>query len=258
MLLLTRQHPKNTSRTPSNRVMTNDSTNPKNSQTQALPACPVGKDDCAALSEISQLRNSLDELSQLVRTDPLTGIANYRYFVMALEQEIERTKRTAQPTSLIMLDIDFFKKVNDEWGHEVGNQALIHVSKQIQKTLRKLDIACRYGGEEFAIILPNTDLSASIPVAQRVRQAIFATPLKVADKQLSMSASLGIDTFLLGQSCTPEELVQRADHYLYQAKQQGRNQVCHATLKAVDMVSREERDILFNLFGSGNKKSDSE
>ena len=237
--------------------MTNDSTHPEDSQHRALPECPVGKSDCAALTEIHALRQSFDEMSQLVRTDPLTGIANYRYFVMALEQEIERTQRSEQPTSLVMVDIDFFKKVNDDWGHEVGNQALVHITRQIQKTVRKLDIACRYGGEEFAIILPNTNLAASIPVANRIRQQIAETPLLVDNKPLSLTASLGIDTFLPGQTCTPEELVQRADHYLYQAKQQGRNQVCHATLLPLDMVSREEREALFNLFGSGENKNKS-
>jgi diguanylate cyclase (GGDEF)-like protein len=174
---------------------------------------------------------------------------------MALEQEIERTQRSAQPTSLIMLDIDFFKKVNDDWGHEIGNQALVHISRQIEETVRKLDIACRYGGEEFAIILPNTDLAASIPVANRIRQQIAATPLSIDDQYLRLTASLGIDTFLPGQNCSPEELVQRADHYLYQAKQQGRNQVCHATLQPLDMVSREERDALFNLFGDDDSQT---
>ena len=236
--------------------MTKDSTHPENRQPPDLPECPVGESDCTALAEIHTLRQSLDELSQLVRTDPLTGIANYRYFVMALEQEIERTQRSAQPTSLIMLDLDFFKKVNDDWGHEIGNQALVHISRQIEKTVRKLDLACRYGGEEFAVILPNTDLAASIPVANRIRQQIADTPLLVDDKPLKLTASLGIDTFLPGQDCIPEELVQRADHYLYQAKQQGRNQVCHATLRPLDMVSREERDALFNLFGGGESKKD--
>ena len=238
--------------------MTKTSTQPENMHLPELPACPVGESDCAALTQIQDLRRSLEELSQLVRTDPLTGIANYRFFVMALEQEIERTQRNGQPTSLIMLDIDFFKKVNDDWGHEIGNQALIHVSQQILETVRKLDITCRYGGEEFAVILPNTELAASIPVANRIRQQIADSPLQVGDKPLVLTASLGIDTFLPGQSCTPEELVQRADHYLYQAKQQGRNQVCHASLKPLDMVSREEREVLFNLFGRNDRKKDAE
>jgi len=217
--------------------------------------CPVGKSDCPALLEIAELRRSLAELSELVRTDPLTGIANYRYFLIALEQELERTRRSGQPTTLIMLDIDHFKQVNDQWGHEVGNQALIHLAKLMRQSLRKLDIPCRYGGEEFAVILPNTDLAASIPVAERLRQSIAETPLPVGNHLLHLTASLGIDTYATIEEVHAEELVQRTDHYLYQAKTEGRNRVRHASLPPVDLVSVEERSALFNLFGSGNREA---
>jgi len=217
--------------------------------------CPAGKLDCSALEEIAELRRSLAELSELVRTDPLTGIANYRYFILALEQEMERTRRSAQPTTLIMLDIDHFKQVNDQWGHEVGNQALIHITELMQQSIRKLDIPCRYGGEEFAIILPNTDLAASIPVAERLRQSIEETPLQADGERITMTVSLGIDTFATVEEVHAEELVRRTDHYLYQAKQEGRNCVRHASLPSIDLVSTEEKSALFNLFGSGNRGS---
>jgi diguanylate cyclase (GGDEF)-like protein len=218
------------------------------------PRCPVGQPDCPALQEIAELRLALAELSQLVRTDTLTGIANYRFFIVALEQELERTRRSGQPTTLIMLDIDHFKQVNDQWGHEVGNQALIHIAELMQLSIRKLDIPCRYGGEEFAIILPNTDLAASIPVAQRLRRSIAETPLMVGEKQLQLTASLGIDSFATVEEVHAEELVKRADHYLYLAKNAGRNCVRHASLPPIDLVSAEERTALFNLFGSGNRE----
>ncbi|WP_321393583.1 GGDEF domain-containing protein [uncultured Desulfuromusa sp.] len=197
-------------------------------------------------------------MSDLVRTDSLTGIANYRSFFQALEQEIERTQRSGQPTSLIMLDIDFFKKVNDQWGHEVGNQALIHLSSLLQQTIRKLDIPCRYGGEEFAVILPDTTLTASVPVAERIRQGIEKAPLEVAGKLLKMTVSLGIATFneTGQQKVTVAELVKQADEYLYQAKESGRNRVCHATLPSIDIVSTEEKKALSQLFGSGMTKKD--
>jgi len=220
--------------------------------------CPVGETDCRALQEIDSLRQSLAELSQLVRTDPLTGIANYRHFISALEQELERTRRSGQPTTLIMLDIDHFKRVNDQWGHEIGNQALIHIANLMQQAVRKLDLPCRYGGEEFSIILPNTDLPASIPVAERLRQSIANTPLRVGRKRLHLTASLGIDTFATVEEIGAEELVQRTDHYLYQAKNEGRNCVRHAQLPVFDQVSSEERSALFNLFGSGNRSGKSE
>ncbi len=217
--------------------------------------CPAGKKDCHIIDELAALRQSLSELSELVRTDPLTGLANYRYFSQAMEQELERTQRSGQPTTLIMLDIDHFKKVNDQWGHEVGNQALKHLAQLIVQTVRKLDIACRYGGEEFAIILPNTTLPASIPVAERLCQTIAETPLLVGEKQLQLTASLGIDTYKFGEQASPEELVQRADHYLYQAKQEGRNRVRHASLPAAELISQAEKSDLFNLFGAGNSKN---
>ncbi|MEA3545724.1 MAG: GGDEF domain-containing protein, partial [Thermodesulfobacteriota bacterium] len=182
---------------------------------QLSPICPVGETDCPILIEIVELRQNLEELSSLVRTDTLTGIANYRYFLQVLEQEIERTQRNGQPTSLIMLDIDFFKKVNDQWGHEIGNQALVHLSRLLQKTVRKLDIPCRYGGEEFAVVLPDTNLAAAIPVSERIREEVETHPLDVAGQPLHMTISLGISTYFGKSDMSGEELVKQADQYLY-------------------------------------------
>lgn len=224
--------------------------------TSKTPLCPVGKSDCALISEVTTLRQSLEDLSTQVRTDTLTGLANYRYFIQSISQEFERTQRSGQPTSLVMLDIDFFKKVNDTWGHEIGNQALIHIASLIVQTVRKLDIPCRYGGEEFSIILPDTTLRAAVPVAERIRQAIEETPLMLAGQELILTASLGIATYLNNQQTSPEELVQQADDFLYQAKQNGRNQTCHAELPALDDVSPEEKSVLSELFGHSSKDED--
>lgn len=218
--------------------------------------CPVGETNCSILNEVAELRQNLTELAKLVRTDSLTGIANYHYFYQALEQEIERTQRSGQPTSLIMLDIDFFKKVNDHWGHEIGNQALIHLARLLQKIVRKLDIPCRYGGEEFAIILPDTTLAACLPVAERIREGIEKSPLDIDGQPLRMTVSLGISTYMDKQETTVEELVKQADQYLYQAKESGRNRVCHAKLPSVDIVTTEEKQALSKLFGSGTIKKD--
>lgn len=224
---------------------------------QSAPVCPVGKNDCDILAAVTALHQQLNELSALVRTDPLTGIANYRHFHQALEREIERTQRNLQPTALIMVDIDFFKKVNDTWGHEIGNQALIHIARLLLQEVRKLDIPCRYGGEEFAVILPETDLRQTVQVAQRIRLAIQNSPLAMDhDKALSLTASLGLAVHSGGHSTTVEELVAEADHYLYQAKRGGRNQVCHAEIPSFDAVSTEEKDVLSTLFG--RKKSATE
>ena len=222
----------------------------------ASPTCPVGKKDCAIAAEVASLRRQLSELSTLVRTDPLTGLANYRYFLLALDQEIERTQRSGQPTSLVMLDIDHFKEVNDRWGHETGNLALVHLARLLQQTVRRLDIPCRYGGEEFAIILPDTDLAASIPVAERIRQAIEASALKVSARELRITVSQGIATYTNDLQTDAEDLVRRADHYLYLAKESGRNRVCHPELPDIELVSPEERKALSRLFGSGQRKKD--
>ena len=156
-----------------------------------------------------------------------------------------------------MLDIDFFKKVNDQWGHEVGNQALVHLSRLLQQTVRKLDTPCRYGGEEFAVILPVTNLAACLPVAERIRQRIEESPLDVAGQPLRMTVSLGITTYTDRQEITAEDLVKQADQYLYQAKEAGRNRICHAELPSVDIVTTEEKQALSELFGSGTTKKDS-
>ncbi|SHJ35778.1 diguanylate cyclase (GGDEF) domain-containing protein [Malonomonas rubra DSM 5091] len=236
--------------------MTVDSTSKPDPPESDSPDCPVGEEDCFVIDELAAIRQELAELSQAVLTDQLTGLANYRHFCVQMEQEMERTQRSGQPTSLIMLDIDFFKKVNDRWGHEVGNQALIHIAGLMQQTVRRLDIPCRYGGEEFAIILPNTPLAAAIPVAERLRAVIEETPLQLEQQSLSLTASLGIGTYLLGEEVSIEELVQRADHYLYQAKQEGRNQVRHAELPKVDLVSSDEKAALFDLFGKPTEGED--
>jgi diguanylate cyclase (GGDEF)-like protein len=219
---------------------------------QSLLLCPVGQPVCPIIAEVKELRQRVNELSELVRTDPLTGLLNYRYFVDTCEQEIERTQRSGQPTTLIMLDIDHFKKVNDQWGHENGNHALKHIADILRQSVRRLDIPCRYGGEEFVIILPDTSLSDSVPVARRIRRQIAASPLLLDAGELFLTASLGIANYTGQGRTTPEELVKVADQYLYQAKERGRNCVCHAPLPMIDIVSREEREALNSLFGSGS------
>ncbi len=229
----------------------------KPSRQSGTAHCPAGIVDCPVAAEVNKLQEEVSRLSELISTDTLTGLANYRYFLQALDQEMERTMRSGQPTSLIMLDIDHFKKVNDSWGHETGNQALKHVAGMIARTVRRLDIACRYGGEEFAVILPDTDLGAAAQVAERIRQAIAESPLELGSNTLELTASLGIATYRLDRKSVPDDLVARADHFLYQAKQEGRNRVCHPPLEPPTLVSSEERQELSALFGRQARKKDS-
>ncbi len=117
--------------------------------TQCNSECPAGDAICPHYRELQRLREENQELAALVRTDELTGLFNFRYFLQAVELEMERSRRSDQPTTLIMMDIDHFKEVNDQHGHEVGNLTLAHVAKVIRNAIRRLDIPCRYGGEDL-------------------------------------------------------------------------------------------------------------
>lgn len=215
-----------------------------------VPICPKQGDPCANKQELAQLKLEVERLSALARTDPLTGLFNFRHFTQALSNEMERTGRTGDSTVLIMLDLDFFKQVNDRWGHEAGNQALQFTAQSILSSIRKLDLACRYGGEEFAIILPATDLLTGVKVAERIRESIDNTPLLVEGKDIGLTASLGVAVFSGYSQELPEQMVERADQYLYRAKQAGRNRVCHEDIdiyKRDSSVSADEKAALFGL-----------
>lgn len=193
-------------------------------------SCPAGDEHCPHLAEVQQLRDEIKQLAAMVRTDELTGLFNFRYFNQALSLEMERTRRSGQPTCLIMLDLDHFKDINDLHGHEVGNIVLSHVSKLIQKTIRRLDIPCRYGGEEFTIILPDTTLKQGVRFANRLRLIIENSPINAGDTRMGIEASFGVDVYTRGDQASEKEFVEKVDGFLYLAKQEGRNRVCHSKL----------------------------
>ena len=199
-------------------------------ETETSP-CPAGDDSCSNLTELNLLREKVKQLAALVRTDELTGLFNYRYFSQALSLEMERTRRSGQPTSLIMCDLDHFKSINDIHGHEVGNAVLSHVSSLIRKTTRRLDIPCRYGGEEFVLILPDTTLHQGVRFANRLRLSIENSPVKAGDLLLGIKAGFGVGVYSLGDQLTEKEFVDNVDGFLYIAKQEGRNRVCHTSHK---------------------------
>lgn len=200
----------------------------------AVASCPAGDDKCTNLSEVRRLQEEVKQLAALVRSDELTRLFNFRYFNQALSLEMERTRRSGQPTCLIMLDLDHFKSINDAYGHEVGNVVLGHVSGLIKKTVRRLDIPCRYGGEEFTIILPDTTLRQGVRFANRLRLIIENSPAKASDALLGIEASFGVDVYTKGDELSEKEFVQKVDSFLYLAKQEGRNKVCHSTFDADD------------------------
>jgi len=209
--------------------------------------CPIGETSCARLDELRQALARIDALSEQVRIDTLTGLYNYRHFLQLAEQELERTRRTAQPTALIMMDIDRFKQVNDELGHEAGNLALSQCASVLKSELRRIDIPCRYGGEEFALLLPSTDLPHAVRVAGRLRLAVEQSSIEFGGQSFAVTVSLGVAVAGKGEELTPGRFVERADAFLYKAKAEGRNRVCHPAYELIrpkGQVGREEKDEL--------------
>jgi len=217
------------------------------------PECPLLEDDCSHLREIRRLRAENDELQQLVTTDTLTGLFNYRYFCQVLDTEMQRTRRTGRTTCLIMIDLDHFKSVNDRWGHEGGNVALKTAARVFRQELRQLDIVCRYGGEEFAVIVPQTGLPMAVAIAERIRLSLEQTPVIFGDDRFSLTASFGVDCFRYTDQDSPEQFVKRVDEWLYQAKESGRNRVAHPPFQGTGEPGEVSPDERAALFSSGKK-----
>jgi diguanylate cyclase (GGDEF)-like protein len=175
------------------------------------------------------LRKANEKLGRLVTTDGLTGIANRRSFDQHLEVEWKRAKRNRLPLSLVMIDIDHFKRYNDRWGHPQGDHCLHKVARTIRKVLaRPSDFAARYGGEEFVVMLPATDSEGAHHVAEKIRQAVGGLEIPHQDSPVSpwVTLSLGVATSAspVDPERSPADLLRQADTALYQAKAQGRNQ----------------------------------
>lgn len=192
-----------------------------------LPPCPVGWESCPVLAEMERLQKECQRLHQLSQTDPLTGLFNRRYIMTELDREMERTRRTGFPTSLIMIDLDRFKKVNDTFGHQFGDAVLRWVCHLYRPNIRKLDIPCRYGGDEFAVILPGTNLSQARKVATRLKDCLSNATLELEGEMVSITASFGVDTYTGSEDLAPLAFLTRADRYLMEAKARGGNQVWH-------------------------------
>jgi diguanylate cyclase (GGDEF)-like protein len=174
----------------------------------------------------SQLEELLEKVNNMAITDPLTGLFNRRRFSEVLSSEFERAKRYDTPFSLAMLDIDFFKKVNDTYGHDVGDTVLKGVAGVLLNSLRKIDTAARFGGEEFMVILPNTEKANAVIVAERIRQSIEQATFSGVDRPVT--ASIGIASMPDSGIDQEDKVIRCADIALYQAKQTGRNRVLTA------------------------------
>ncbi|MBA3011538.1 MAG: diguanylate cyclase [Proteobacteria bacterium] len=166
----------------------------------------------------------LTEMKQLAITDALTGLYNSRQFFHQIKQEIERYNRYSRALSLLILDIDFFKRYNDTWGHLEGDEVLMRIGRVISECMRSMDTAYRYGGEEFAILLPESDIKMACVVGARIKDKIAAeifVPEK--GKEVSVTVSLGASELVDGEDFTA--FIRRADKALYKSKETGRNKL---------------------------------
>ena len=170
------------------------------------------------------------EIARRADTDALTGVLNRMGFNEAMARELGRARRYQQPLSIAILDIDHFKKVNDEFGHPVGDQVLVRTAKLLSSCVRESDTVARWGGEEFAVIAPMTAEEGAASLAEKLRSIMATTHLGPKE---SVTASFGVAEFRADD--TLESLLQRADAALYRAKQSGRNQVCRAEPGAGDV-----------------------
>lgn len=168
-------------------------------------------------------QNYQQSLFKAANTDALTGLYNKRYFMECLEKEFSYSRRSLQPMSLILMDIDYFKKINDTHGHIAGDKILKSVGKLLSNQVRLENIACRFGGEEFAIILRGATPQQACIVADRIRVLIEKESVVSKSKELHFTVSLGVATFNGKNFSTAEDFMIRADELLYAAKQKGRN-----------------------------------
>jgi two-component system, cell cycle response regulator len=163
------------------------------------------------------------EIERLAVTDGLTGLFNHRHFQERLSQEFKRLERFSEPMSLLLTDIDYFKKVNDTYGHPVGDSVLKGVADKIRQTVRNIDIPARYGGEEFAVVLLGTDAKGAMNMAERLRKAVMNKKFSAEDNIFHVTVSIGISTYPDSREEGKEGFIERADKALYHAKKTGRN-----------------------------------
>ena len=172
------------------------------------------------------LRMRLEETVEMAILDPLTALHNRRYMTSHLKTLFEESSRRGKPLSVLVLDIDYFKAVNDSHGHDAGDSVLREFASRVRRNIRGIDLACRLGGEEFVVVMPDTEVAFAYTIAERLRKQIETTPVVIsrAPNKLNVTVSMGI-AGSLGLGDTSEALLRRADQALYSAKNTGRNRV---------------------------------
>jgi diguanylate cyclase (GGDEF)-like protein len=203
------------------------------SEIQDVKGVPIGS--AALIRDVTEEKRLEEELRRLSTTDGLTALANRRHLDQVLSDEFARAGRTKAPLSVIMFDVDHFKKFNDTHGHDQGDRVLQAVARCFRECLRKYDTACRYGGEEFLAILPSTDLEGAVSVAERIRREVE----EMVVDDLKVTISLGVASCPDRLITAPEMLVETADAALYRAKAAGRNRVVQAEPRQPDGAAPE-------------------
>jgi two-component system cell cycle response regulator len=186
----------------------------------------------AALAEVReknvQLEESLKRVEEMAATDPLTGLYNRRHFGRVIEQLFAEAYRFDEDLACVMIDMDGFKQLNDGFGHQVGDALLVAAGKAINANLRKMDIAARYGGDEFVLLIPRADVAQATLVADRIREEFKKGSATILARPLGGSMSVGISSVKSGKPTGAEQLVAFADKALYTAKEQGRDRIAAA------------------------------
>jgi diguanylate cyclase (GGDEF)-like protein len=173
---------------------------------------------------VSRLKESQEQLKQISITDELTGLRNRRYIMERLEDEFQRARRSGKPMGLIMLDLDYFKQINDMHGHQFGDLVLKAVASRMRASIREYDLLGRVGGEEFFIVSPEAEVEETVGIAERIRELIRGEAISEGKREVKVTISAGV-TMLKEHDRDIDVLFSRADSALYSAKQQGRDRV---------------------------------
>jgi two-component system cell cycle response regulator len=162
---------------------------------------------------------------EMAITDGLTGLYNRRYMESHLATLVEQAAGRGKPLTLLVLDIDYFKSINDTHGHDAGDDVLREFATRVRKSIRGIDLACRFGGEEFVIVMPETDMAVAALVAERIRRRIAGEPFPIEQGTKALDVTLSIGLAALSSNDTGASILKRADQALYRAKRDGRNRV---------------------------------